>query len=210
MASLKNAGFDAPRLFVDGAENDESYRDLGLPVSTRFPRLRVAGNWSLSLVEMYVRDPNAERFVLFQDDAIACRGLREYITHCRYPEKGYLNLYTVPRNARHAPKGHQGWYESDQRGRGAVGLVFNREAVTKLLANDFFVCRIQDEHRGWRLIDGGIVTAMKNVGWKEFVHSPSLVDHIGEESTWKGNIAHQWYAKSADFPGEEFDAVSLL
>lgn len=210
LASLAAAGFDNPRLFIDGAESDAAYCDLGLPTSTRFPRMRVAGNWTLSLMELYLREPNADYFAMFQDDCIACRGLREYVQKCRWPGKGYLNLYTVERNAKRLPRGQTGWHESDQRGRGAVGLVFNRESVTKLLANDFLVCRIQDQHRGWRLIDGGVVTAMKNAGFKEYVHSPSLVDHIGQESTWKGDISKQWYSKAADFPGEDFDATTFL
>lgn len=210
LASLRNAGFDQPRLFVDGTDDIAAYRHFGLPVSVRFPKLRVAGNWMLSMWELYVSNPNAERFVMFQDDCVAVKNLRAYLDKVPYPENAYLNLYAIGRAVQHLPADAKGFQLSDQRGRGAVGLVFSRAALTKLFANDHFVCRIQDEHRGWRLIDGGIVTALKNVGWKEYVHCPSLVDHIGHESTWKGDISKQWYSSAVNFPGEDFDAMSLL
>ena len=65
--------------------------------------------------------------------------------------------------------------------------------------------RPQETLRGWRAIDGGIVTAMKKSGWKEYVHNPSLVQHIGDISTL-GNKPH---AKSVTFLGEDFDANNL-
>jgi hypothetical protein len=56
-----------------------------------------------------------------------------------------------------------------------------------------------------------IVTAMKRAGWKEYVHNPSLLQHTGDGQTTLGNhIGNDRWPGADSFPGEEFDALSLL
>lgn len=220
LASLCSAGFDSPRLFVDGLENclaDRWQQDLQLTVTARFPFIRVFGNWVLGLAELYIRDPGADRYAMFQDDFVTYPNMRQYLERCAYPDgeegrdKGYWNLYTFPSNQNLAPvdgKGMQreGWYPSNQFGRGAVALVFNRPAVITLLTHLHMVERPQDCTRGWRAVDGGIVTAMGKAGWKEYVHNPSLVQHTGLVSSM-GNKPHKL---AVSFRGEDYDALRLL
>lgn len=228
LASLAKAGFNEPHLFVDGAK--DGFNDLGLNVTYRYPNVRTAGNWVLSLYELYYRNPSFERFALFQDDFVTVRNLREYLTRLPYPEKGYCNLYTFPNveipivrkwysqkhpneckeGFRQMPFDYKdefrGWFPTQQNGRGAVALVFNREAVTTLLLQQHLVERPQDVQRGHRAIDGGIVDSMNKAGWREFCHSPSLTQHTGLHSSM-GNRPHKL---AVSFPGEEFDALTLL
>lgn len=206
--SLRLAGFDEPRLFVDGCDEVELYSEFNLPVTLRSsPALRTAGNWTLSLYELYIRNPNADRYAIFQDDFVTYRNLRSYLSCCEYPETGYWNLYTFPQNQRLAPsRTHVGWYPSNQWGRGAVALVFSRQAVVTLLSSLHLTERPQDSRRGWKAIDGGIVESMKKAGWTEFVHNPSLVQHTGRVSSM-GNSPH---AKAVSFKGVEFDAEDLI
>jgi len=105
LESLAKGGFDSPRLFVDGdADGRDWEREFGLPVTARGgDPVRTAGNWALSLLELYYRDPSAERFALFQDDFVTCRGLRKYLSRVRIPQDGYFNLYTFPSNQEVAP-----------------------------------------------------------------------------------------------------------
>lgn len=223
LASLKQAGFDSPRLFVDGTKDVCGWsEEFGLEVTPRFPAVRTAGNWTLSLWELYLRQPDAERYAVFQDDFVTYKNLRSYLEKW-YPGegndalKGYLNLYTFPSNQGICPTqrkpGHPGegkprigWYKSNQFGRGAVALVFSREAVAVLLSAKHFVRRVMDAHRGWRAVDGGVVTAMGQEGWLEYVHNPSLVQHTGIESSM-GNNPH---LLSTSFRGEGYDALELL
>lgn len=205
--SLKAAGFTTPRLFVDGCADAVMYSELGLETTLRNPAVRTVGNWILTLWELYLRNPNADRFAIFQDDMVAYQNLRAYLDRCPYPDKGYLNLFTFASNEEVAPsKDYQGWYESNQYGRGAVALVFNREAVTTLLASSHMAAKPQDKMKGYRSVDGAIITAYRNAGWKEYVHLPSLVQHIGDESSM-GNGRH---APASTFRGEDFDAIGLL
>jgi hypothetical protein len=67
--------------------------------------------------------------------------------------------------------------------------------------------RTVDPHRGWRAIDGGIVEAMKQAGWSEWIHNPSLVQHTGQMSSM-GNTGKDQLAES--FPGPEKDAMTFL
>lgn len=207
LKSLKEAGFDAPILFVDGDSNVDSWRsEFNLQVTCRYPKIRTFGNWILALAELYIRDPWADRFAIFQDDFITYKNLRAYLEAHEMPEKGYWNLYTFPKNQARVLNGQTGWFMSNQKGLGAVALIFSRECVQKLLESAHMIARPLDIFRGWRAIDGGIVTALNKVGWREYVHSPSLVQHIGYSSSMgngKQPLATSWM-------GIEFDVMSLL
>jgi hypothetical protein len=224
--SLAAGGFDRPRLFLDGAclrdaaELGDRFR---LDVVNRCPRVRAVANWLLALGELYLREPLADRYAVFQDDLVCLRNLRGYLERAPYPDAGYLNLYTFPSNHTLAG-GRRGFYPSNQLGRGALGLVFSRKAVEVLLTHPHMVRKPQCPLRGWVSIDGGVVESFKQAGWREFVHNPSLVQHRGMKSTIPKNVKyvkgsdvevrgkdHVWSRRTlADsFPGEDFDALTL-
>lgn len=206
LASLKDAGFDNPRLFVDGVENTLLYDDFQLEITTHYPRLRTYGNWVLALWELYVRNPAADRYAIFQDDFICYKNLRTYLDQCDYPEKGYWNLFSFMDNEPLVANAN-GWIEAKRlTGRGAVALVFNRDAVTTLLSSIHIANRPQDSKRGHRLVDGGVVQAFYNAGWTEYVHAPSLVQHTGKVSSM-GNTRHP---SAKTFKGKDFNALNLL
>lgn len=225
LASLTTAGFDRPHLFLDGVGPDDAsgFVRNGHPVTLRWPAVRTAGNWVLSLYELYYRDPTADLYAVFQDDLVCVGGLRAYLETAALPDRGYLNLYTVPRNHPDAlrergypcdvPETHTGFYPSNQRGRGAVALVFPRAGVQTLLSQPHLVTRPErrsgerpDEWWPHRTIDGGVIEAMTQAGWREYVHLPSLVQHTGRGSSM-GNVPQP---DAPSFPGEGFDARALL
>lgn len=205
--SLKLAGFDKPRLFIDGAKDDSKYQQFGLETTCHYPNLRTFGNWITALIELYIRQPEAGRYAIFQDDFVTYRNLRGYLEKSPYPDKGYLNLYTFPSNQGLAPKdGTYGWYLANQLGRGAVALIFNKEAAKALLYSRHIVDRPEDPLRGHKSIDGGIVTALKKAGFSEYVHNPSLVQHIGDISS----MGNERQKKAISFKDQDFDALDLL
>ena len=206
LLSLRLAGFDRPRLFVDGEDDPYSWkREFGLEVTAHSPTLRTYGNWVLAMAELYIREPEAERYAIFQDDVALVRNLRTYLDACEYPGAGYWNLFTFFRNEE-LVKGKAGWVPSDQRGLGALALVFDRPAVLTLLTHQHMVERPQDPHRGWRAVDGGIVTALRKAGYTEYVHAPSLVQHTGTASS----MGNKPFPPARTFPGEGFDAATLI
>lgn len=219
LRSLEMGGFPKPHLFVDGDLDyrrvHETYDINCYHVTVRNRRIRTYGNWILALWEMLVRNPDCDRFAIFQDDMICVRNLRPYLDTCQFPDgsdeaktiyraPGYWNLLSFPGNEARAA-GRNGWYESNQRGWGAVGLVFNREGVITLLSSRHTVERPLDATWGYRKIDGGIVTAFMKAGWMEYVHAPSLIQHVGLVSSM-GNDQHR---PPETFPGEEYDAMQL-
>ncbi len=210
LASLRAAGFPSPRLFVDGERHPESWVDeFSLEVTARWPVIRTHGNWTLALLEMNVRDPTADRYMIVQDDAVMVRNLRPYLDACPMNGSAYRNLYTYPANqevARVIAGIERGWFRTNQLGKGAVALVFDRASVVKLIASQHMAERPADPVKGSRSIDGGIVTALAKAGVAEECHVPSLVQHVGDVSTM-GNRAHP---QAPSFPGEMFDAMELL
>lgn len=221
LGSLRRAGFQSPHLFVDGVSDAAWYTDnLGIPserITTRNPAIRTFGNWILGLAELYIRNPKADRFAMFQDDFATYPNLRQYLEKSPYPAHGYLNLYTFSRTNEPLIRGRPvGWHEAGpaspksqqwQAGRGAVALVFSNEAVRVLLGGQSLLDKPkQVGHRSYRSLDGAIVTALNMQGWREYIHNPSLVQHTGLRSSM-GNSRHKL---AETFRGEDFDALALL
>ena len=228
LASLANAGFDRPRLFLDGSAAGGV--PANLDVTVRAPSVGPWGNWWLGLVELYLREPACERYAIFQDDVLACKGLREYLSRCQYPdgrdgrEPGFWNLYTA-RHSEWEVGGREGWMQGAlvspgdpserlQKCIGALGLVFNREAVMLLLSSPIVAQKAAAVDRPNRNIDGCVVTAMNlhrskewPAGWREYVHGPSLIQHTGTESTIRQEPQEK---RATTFRGEGWDAMEML
>lgn len=216
LISLRKAGFDKPHLFVDGDCDGVSWSDeFGLNVTCRGgDPVRTFGNWVTSLIELYCRHPDATHFAMFQDDFVTYLNLREYLERALFPTRSYLNLYTFPSNTAESlrenghsypSKDYTGFYQSNQNGRGAVGLVFRKKGVQTLLSAEHMIMHPQGT-KGHKSVDGGIVTSMLKAGWFEYVHYPTLVQHTGDESAM-GNNPH---VKGVGFLGETHNALNFL
>ena len=235
LASLKAAGWDTPHLFVDGvglSSIKHRYSELVqryeatypyLPLTVRYPAVKCHAHWHLSFLQLFETDPTADYYALFQDDFVCYRNTREYITRSPCPEKGYMSLLT--NTATNEPiiagKPYGTWHEGGltnrpesnpnlwQAGRGAVALVFNREAAYELLSSPKMVEHATDTNRGWRKVDGAIVNAMNQAGYREYIHCPSLAQHTGhppETSTTRSLPI----PLAATFLGEGVDALEFL
>lgn len=220
LQSLKASGFDAPRVFVDAVQLPiKYYEELGEQYTLRIgPPVGPFGAWMASVWELVTRDPEADRYVIFQDDIVVSAGLRDFLTWTRYPEQGYCNLCTYPKNAQRGRSGI-GWFLTDQKGLGAQALMFDNAAMTALLSSKHLIDRVTSKNprvieRRWKYIDGAIVTAMRSEGYAEYVHDPSPVSHTGEDSA----KAHynpldeiiRPQPPTALFRGEDFDLRTLL
>jgi len=211
--SLAMAGFGEPRLFVDGEKHPDIYEQrFDLEVTVRYPIVHVYPNWILSMWELYLREPFADRYAMFQDDLISVKNLRPYLERAPYPEKGYLNLYTFMNNEALVKDKPVGFLPASQNGRGALGLVFSQEAMIVLLGSSHMAKRVRNTARskgklprGWTHADGAVVEAMNAAGWSEYVHNPSLLRHTGLVSA-TGSCR---YAPDRTFPGEDFDAMEI-
>lgn len=216
LRSLAKSGFDQPRLFIDG---NSKFENCTLEQTVRQPRIGALGNWLLALWELYIRNPKADRYAIFQDDIIVSLNLRTYLektTHIH--TKSFWNLYTVPQNSPseilinddwikkfniQTINPHT-WYPSNQMCRGALGLVFNRPGVQALLTSRRMAAKPQHPTKGTRNIDGAVVNALNNAGFLEMVHHPSLIQHTGTESV----IGNNYPSPSNTFQGEDYDLMT--
>lgn len=227
LTSLYRAGWPVPRLFVDGSKDLQGWeKQFGLEVTVRGSNLKTFGNWILSLWELYIRNPLADRFALFQDDVVTYRNTRQYLDRLPYPERGYLNLYTFMENESIPLYKPRGFHEAlplitanaqryhgkqQQGGRSATALVFNRPAVQALLASHVVAGKPCSATYPTNRVDGAVVEALNQAGFREYVHNPSLVQHTGELSSMGHNRGGKSiYEPARSFLGEEYDALELL
>lgn len=199
LESLNRAGF-ATRgmgIFIDG-ERGENYG--------------IVGNWILSAWELFLREPKADIYVIFQDDIICCRDIKPYLqkTISIHLDR-YYNLYTGNSNWKHLqnkPSFCNGWSESNQLGRGALALAFPRPVFMKLLSSQELVSKPQ-QPKGTIAIDGVISDSLRPLGIKEMIHYPSLVQHRDEDEvpSTKGGLSGR---VSPCFSGEEWRATEVL
>ena len=186
-SSLHCAGFQDPVVLVDEELKGQT------------SALR---NWQTLLVHLYLKKPNAERYAIFEDDLLACSNLKIYLSQCEYPKLGYLNLLTHDQNmclTGNVP----GWHKSNQRGRGAVGLVFDNKTLTTLFRTVEFWKRPKKKNR--QCPDGMVVECLREHKMKEYIHYPSLLQHEGSVSA----LGHK-YGKVHGFKGEDYDPMTLL
>lgn len=207
LSSLQAAGFHAPRLFVDGERDASFYSHFGLEVTCRSPAILTMPNWFLALQELYFRNPNADRYALFEDDFVTYPHLKEYLDSLLLQEKTYWNLHTFPSNMEIAPK-ETGFFPSHQTGRSAIGLVFSHQGVIDLLSTREVMLRpLTGGEKWWKKHDGLVLEILGRIwGHTELVHNPSLTFHIGEISSMSNPV----FPPALSFRGEEFDARRFL
>lgn len=204
IASLKAGGFTHPVLFVDGPSGD--FSEFALETVKRSSKIMAWGNWYLALLELWIRNPFADRYAIFQDDFITYKNLRPYLERCQLKDNQYWNLLTFPENESRNPERKIGWYTSNQRGRGAVGLVFPNSAVGKFISHPEIIYKSADKRCPAKNIDGTVVNTAVKLGIREMVHMPTLIHHTGDCSAI-GNPQHQ---KPSSFKGDSFDALDLI
>lgn len=163
-------------------------------------------HWFATAWELYCSAPHADRFAIFQDDILLPTNVRQYLDAIPYPANGYINLCCYPDNKPLEPT--RGLHRaSSSLGLGAQGLVFNNEAFCKLLSSEYLVMHPKLGEAGKAGIDGVIKSAL---GWKgidEYVHWPSLIDHLDDVPS---TIGHEPQPPVADFPSVDFDCLSWL
>jgi hypothetical protein len=202
---LGASGFVNPILFVDGNLPDGWQPPPGAgPVVSYQPTIGALQNWMVALMYLYVRRPRCDRYAIFEDDLICCSNLKDYLDCCEFPKKGYLNLLTHDENVKHTRE-RPGWHKSNQLGKGAVGLVFNREAVKILLTSPDFIERPATSLR--KAADGLVCDVLVKLGWVEYIHYPSLLQHEGIVSAI--GPGHR-YGRVSSFFGTEYNPLELF
>jgi len=206
--SLIAAGFQKPRLFMDSAV-PVSAEFADLDVTLREPQIGAWPSYYLALVELIMREPDADAFMLVQDDALFFDhpDLREYLEQAMWPEDtpAIASLFCPSRYTQPV----DGWqqFPSDNAWVfGAETFVFSRDAARQFIADEIVVL-----HR-WRPGKDGLVHIDDVIGeWVRrqqvplFYPTPSLVQHIGHVSTLWPSVRAVGRRRADRFAGDIID-----
>jgi hypothetical protein len=182
--SLIRAGWETPRLFLDSAVTIAD-RFADLPVSLRESKLGAWPNYYLTLVELLMREPLADAFLLVQDDVVVCdqQNLREYLEEALWPDDplAAVSLYCSSAYTQAAA----GWHAIEPPWVwGAQAFVFPRESAKRFVADPLVLeHRWSHRNRGLTNIDTVIGNWAALYGLPVCYPSPSLAQHVGDTST---------------------------
>jgi hypothetical protein len=182
--SVRRAGWDEPILFIDGdMEIPKSQSDL--PSCRRIPAVGAFPNYALSLMELFMRDPHADAYMMLQDDALfpGTSVVRQYLEDVLWLGKtpGIVSLYCSTEYQQQV----SGWHRFNGPWVwGAVAFIFSNEVARALLTSSL-VCdhRARANDDGLSKIDVMIGLFSQATGVSIHYPSPSLVQHIGTIST---------------------------
>jgi hypothetical protein len=196
------AGWEEPFLFLDGTVRiPERYAHL--PVTWREDGIGAWPAWYLALAELCFQRPDADAYVLLQDDVLLYdRGpLREYLEQVLWPgdRPGVVSLFYTGIDARHGWSRTGGWHW------GAQGFIFPPGIVRAMLADVGLSL-------AWLAAAGGphvpiperIHEWVVRAGVDVWSANPSLSQHAGNASTiWadahiSGGRRASWFSGSID------------
>lgn len=184
LESLLRAGWERPWLFIDSAVQIPAPFSH-LPFTYRFEKIGAWPSYYLALMELLLRHPHADAYMVIQDDALMCAGgsPRAYLESVLWPGRApsLVSLYCGEPDTAPEP----GWHPCDGvASSGPVALVFPPE-----LAREFVGDPAVLEHR-WLANEcaatsiGDLVAVWAHgKGVQIWLPTPSLVQHIGETST---------------------------
>lgn len=209
LASIRLAGWRHVHVFQDGKDDRGSMVERadsatmpgieeGLDV-TRLQRSSNVGAWSnfvLSALELVHRDPDADAYMMLQDDALLTRSsaVRPYLEGLldSIGPGAAASLFSCQADTSNTP----GWKLLNEPViRGAEGFVFSRDAMWRFV--DSPMCRPWQipwhhgnrrplEQRG---VDGNVGRWAIESGTPLWLPSPSIVWHLGDTSTlWPGAV----------------------
>ena len=203
---LLSTGWNELLLSIDGdVQIDDRFQHMA---STR--RSSPIGAWPnyfLTLGELVMRSPNADAYMVVQDDSIFanCPQFKTYMESVLWPiadERCLVSLYCAADDSRDT----DGWFEfSGQWKLGALAMVFSPVAARDFLSDQ----RVASHRRlGGRHGLAGIDAVIGDWAIRNQIsiwHStPSLVQHIGNVSTIWENSGANGLRRASRFVDDEF------
>ena len=208
--SLVRAGWEEPRLFLDGSMHLPS-RYYGLPVTWRESRIGAWPAWRMALAELFFQQPDADAYLMIQDDVVLYdrEPLRDYLEQVLWPgdRPGIVSLFytgLAETPGWHCSAGEWHW--------GSQAFLFAPGAVRALLADaNVALTWLAASGLSHIPIPEAIHEWVRRTGIDVWYANPSLAQHIGNTSTiWfdaaiiGGRRAH-WFSGSieTEFAAEE-------
>ncbi len=211
LTSLASAGWSEPHVFAEpGTPRSPNHSG---PLTIRTKKMGAWPNWFLALSELAQLHPDADAYLICQDDVVFSRNVRAYLEETLWPahRMGVVSLYT----AHDFGRGDIVDYHEDDRVRdpfGALAYVFPNAAARSLLRDSVLINHRRNEKylEGRAQVDFLVGLWARRNHLPYYFHSPSLAQHIGDHSAVFKKARNRGWRKSSNFAGEEFDAVELL
>lgn len=202
LAALLRAGWSEPRLFVD-ADTDLPARFGALAKSVRETKIGAWPNYYLALAELALRQPEADAYMILQDDALLIQHpeLRAYLERVLWPgdRPGIVSLYC----ARPYTQARAGWYALPMQWVwGALAFVFPAEAAWRFLADPEVVGHRRNGPDGLTGIDLLIGRFAYRNDLPVYFPTPSVVQHIGHVSALWDHARVSGSRRAASVVGE--------
>ena len=187
LKSLIKAGWISPRLIIDG---DVTLTDAWnhLPITRRNPQIGAWPSYYLTLIELIMRQPAADAYMIVQDDVVLFEhpSLKSYLESILWPgrREGIVSLFCSRAYAQQS----RGWHRIDQPlVWGGQALIFSKETAINLISDlEIVRHRFSKGDLGLSNIDGLIGKWAFETGTPVYMSSPSLSQHIGHiSSLWK-------------------------
>ncbi len=196
LQQISLAGWDKLNIFADVSTNIS----VPFPVSYRPYQFGDWSNWICGLFELYILNPKANYFLMFEDDITCCSNLKIYLEWAipRLGEFGCLSLYTPDVYRK------EGWHDESDAAWSLVGaqaILFTRKSLKRFLSNEKIINYSETSNVAKDCAIG--IWAFKQE--KVLYHTPSLVNHCGKVSMTNARMH-----KSFDYVGDSFDASSLI
>jgi len=177
--SVFRAGFEHVHLFAEpGAWIPEC--DHALTITQRAHRFGTFLNFYSALTSLLHDQPDADAYVIFQDDIVLAEGLREWCENQLWPhDNGVVSLFT-PRLHSSSGVGWQVVSPGYQRVCGAQALVFRRDILHRFLSDPHVIPKLN--HRQ-EYDDATLGGWLSREGCGLAYHTPSPVQHVGKVSS---------------------------
>jgi hypothetical protein len=189
--SLHRAGWETPHIFADRAVRIAPRHET-LPITVRQPEVGAWPNYSLGLIELLMRQPGADAYLMVQDDILFYDrlNLRSYLEQVLWPTDppGIVSLYCSAAYSRPAIGWHK--FEGDWVW-GALAFVFPRDLARQFACQTALLAQHWSERNdGNGHIDSLIGRWASRNDVPVFFPCPSLAQHIGDfSSLWPSQRA---------------------
>ncbi len=154
--------------------------------------------WIRAAKSLLQAEPEADVYLLCEDDAFFCRGLKAHLARTLWPDAPDRVALCSPYSPAPYIATSEGWHPQN-RGEYLVGSLcwaFPPETL-RAIASTF------DGTESFRHIDAQVGRWAKSRGLTPWYHTPSLVQHAGIGNSALGDSQDTELRRAADFVGEE-------
>ncbi|HUT14095.1 MAG TPA: hypothetical protein VMY42_26640 [Thermoguttaceae bacterium] len=158
--------------------------------------------WIEALKGIVRRRPDADAYLVIEDDVVFCRELREYIERTLWPDEPNKVALCSPYSPAVYRVERRGW-NRQQRGFhlvGALTWILPPNAARDVLRDLSSLVGTEASLRGADYLVGDWAAKTRRTVW---YHTPSLAQHLGLRNSARGDDAVGPMRRADDFIGEE-------